>query len=122
MNSNAVNECPADYVGQTARYLSSRVSEHRKDYRLDKSTSVIANRSLEFSHTFNFDESKIKANDPKLCKMLVLEMFNINEPDNTINRRTDILNLSKIYTCLNHFNIINSDRNQNAAPDASVAD
>lgn len=49
-------DCTAVYVGQTSKYLNSRVSEQRRDCTLGKPTSVIANHCVEFNRNFNFDE------------------------------------------------------------------
>lgn len=63
-------DCPAIYVGQTARYLILGISEQRRDCRLGRATSVIANRCTELDHSLNFEEPTINATEPKVSKKL----------------------------------------------------
>ena len=58
-------ECPASYLGETGRGLSTRIEEHKSACRLGKNYSAVAHHSLDVGHTIGFNKSKIvyKCND-----------------------------------------------------------
>jgi len=48
------NNCDASYVGQTKRYLKTRINEHIKNIKAkEPKLSVVSKHMLECNHTFD---------------------------------------------------------------------
>ena len=92
------HECNGVYVGQTSRVLKSRITQHKSDCRLDKKSCTLAQHTNQLGHLFNFNETKVLCNETNYNKRLFLEMVEIYLHPNTINKKTDIDNLSVIYS------------------------
>lgn len=75
------------YVGQTVRYLVSRIKEHQRDVNQVKSTSVIA--SIVETTTINLISANQKVNPTKnLKRRLFLEAYFIDAIENLINAQS----------------------------------
>ncbi|XP_050507994.1 uncharacterized protein LOC126885465 [Diabrotica virgifera virgifera] len=91
-------ECPASYIGETGRNLSSRIISHKSDCRLNKPTCALAEHTIDLDHKIDFNNAKILARESNKFKRTFLEMVHISKSDdNNLNKRSEIQNLSKIY-------------------------
>jgi len=92
------NDCNVSYVGQTKRQLSTRIKEHSNNYKsITAKPSVITQHMLEFSHTFDWNNTKILDSEANYYKRLVSEMLYIKEQANGINTQTDTELLDESY-------------------------
>lgn len=97
------NVCDKSYIGQTSRYLKDRLREHKNDekkFRLKTNPTALVQHRQDTGHTFNFENTSILDRQENYKKRIISEMINIKK-NNTVNKRTDIENLSASY-----FNII----------------
>ena len=58
----------------------------------------LTKHTIEKDHFYDFVNTKILANEPNYKKRLLLEMCHIAGTDDAVNLRTDVENLSKIYS------------------------
>ncbi|XP_050497247.1 uncharacterized protein LOC126878721 [Diabrotica virgifera virgifera] len=104
------NNCNLVYVGQTARNLGSRLVSHRSDSRLYPERSALAEHVNKEHHKMNYESVRVLASESNYTKRLFLEMAFISQNSNAMNKRSDINQLSSIYSyllCLDnypHFN------------------
>lgn len=91
-------DCQGVYISQTGRQLGIRVAEHRRDVRNLKTSSALSEHATNLNHSFDFDSVKVLVCEKNLKKRLFYEMVQIYYSSNSINKRTDIDNLSNIYT------------------------
>ena len=91
------SNCQKVYIGQTSQHLQNRLNGHKYD---KKNVTALGKHESQFSHKFNFKETKILKTEPNQQKREVLEMIYIKKNSNSINDKTDIKNLSKIYNNL----------------------
>ncbi|KAJ8910813.1 hypothetical protein NQ315_003687 [Exocentrus adspersus] len=94
------NNCNLTYVGQSSRTLKCRLTNHKSDCRLLKETSALAQHSTLLGHNMNFDGAEILMVESNYNKRCFLEMVCINNEEFSMNKRSDIENLSNIYTYL----------------------
>lgn len=62
-------------------------------------------------HVINYDDVKIVATETNYTKRLFMEMFHIKTTESTMNKRSDVQNLSNIYTYI--MSKANSGKNSN---------
>ena len=92
------DDCKAVYIGQTKRFLKKRLREHKNNIRESPNKqNALTKHAIEKDHFFDFDKTKILANEQNYKKRLLLEMCHIVGTDDAVNLRTDVENLSKIY-------------------------
>lgn len=96
--------CDKFYIGQTGRYLRTRLKEHERDVRnsqnpLRQKTNVtaLAEHAFDHNHSFNFTDTKMIGKEINLTKRLLREMVEIKKERKSINKRSDIENLSSAY-------------------------
>jgi hypothetical protein len=95
------NNCEATYVGQTKRHLKTRINEHMNNKKLDESRhSVITNHTIEFNHSFKWQDTKIIDSEPNYNKRIISEMLHIKEQKRGINLQKDTEFLDDSYYCL----------------------
>ncbi|XP_045473559.1 uncharacterized protein LOC123679985 isoform X3 [Harmonia axyridis] len=92
--------CESVYVGQTSQCLKRRISIHKSDARLRPDRCALASHSSSLDHHFKFDEVEILCTNSNYNKRSFLEMCFINENENNINKKTDLKNLSVVYSYL----------------------
>lgn len=92
--------CNSVYIGQTSQCLKRRIAVHKSDTRLRPDRCALANHSSSLDHTFKFDDTKILCTSSNYNKRTFLEMCYISENENNINKKTDLKNLSAIYSYL----------------------
>ena len=61
---------------------------------------MLATHVNENDHRIDYDDVKIMATESNYYKRLFLEMFHIQTTDNTMNKKSDVQNLSNIYAYL----------------------
>jgi hypothetical protein len=99
------NNCDLQYIGQSSQYLKNRLSQHKSDIKLGKTSSALSEHAQNYNHSFDFNNTKIITTEKGYYNRLFLEMFFININKKSMNYRTDICNLSNIYS--NIFEIYN---------------
>ena len=74
LKSNVVYNIPSKncdkmYIGQTKRYLKTRISVHENNYKKGpKQHTALTRHELDNSHRFDFNNVKILTNEKKLKK------------------------------------------------------
>ena len=89
--------CPASYVGQTKRSLSTRLKEHMT---CKTSDSVVTSHIQVLKHNFDWQNTKILDIEPDYYKRSLSEMLFINSDKNNINLHDDVTKLNRIYCSL----------------------
>ena len=90
-------ECQVEYIGQTARELSSRLAEHRRkstkpprnklEYDTLVRSSAIAGHALDTGHAIAFDNCRIiRKNIKNQRERLYAEAIEIKKSQSAINR------------------------------------
>lgn len=107
LNSNIIyqincNNCPSVYIGQSKQYLKDRIYQHKNSIKKCLSSPLFPNTALtdhaiHSFHNFDFINPIILHKEINYNNRLILEMIEIKKNNNSINYRTDILNLSNIY-------------------------
>lgn len=100
-------DCEGVYVGQTGRYLKTRITEHERSVRpvnfaSTSNKTALAEHTFGNLHRFDFSSTEIIGYQPNYKKRLVSEMINIKKQKNSINKKQDTDDLSTSY-----YNLIN---------------
>lgn len=90
--------CHSKYIGQTSQTIKQRITLHKSDIKLRPDRCALASHVNETGHHIDFDNPKILAVESNHNKRLFMEMCFINNSDNSLNNKTDIQSLSRIYT------------------------
>jgi len=95
-------------VGQTKRYLKTRINEHIKNIKAeDSKLSVVSKHTLECNHSFDWENVRILDFEQNYHKRMISEMIHIKTQKNGINS-VDIECLDSSY-----FNLLTkSDKKQ----------
>lgn len=98
------HDCAGVYIGQTGRYLKTRITEHKRDMnnvhnpiKRKENGTALAEHAFSTLHMFDFDGVEVIGKQTNLKKRLLDEMICIKTNQNSINKRTDIDNLNKAY-------------------------
>lgn len=96
------SQCEGVYVGQTGRYLKTRISEHIRSVRPTtlintKAKTALAEHFENFQHQFSFDQTSIVDKQNNYKKRLLSEMVQIQKHQKNINKKQDIDNLNTSY-------------------------
>lgn len=102
------NNCQNIYIGQSQQYLKKRIDSHK--YTKNASTAL-SKHSQKTGHKFNFQNTKILTIEPNYNKRIIKEMIMIQKKGNTVNDRSEIEGLSRIYRPL-----IEKNRTSNNPP------
>ncbi|XP_044766187.1 uncharacterized protein LOC123322309 [Coccinella septempunctata] len=92
--------CQDVYIGQTSQWLKSRLSLHRSDIKKNNTRCALTKHAHEERHEIDLDNVRILEKSSKYNKRLILEMIHIKNNNNTVNKKSDVQNLSNIYTYL----------------------
>lgn len=92
--------CERSYIGQCSTSLKQRISLHKSDSRLRPNRCALASHINTTGHQINYEDVRILSTERKYNKRVFLEMCFINEKADSINSRSDIDNLSVIYSSL----------------------
>jgi len=80
-------DCKASYVGQTKRFLKTKIKEHCKNInKLSGPPSVISDHRLEFNHDFKWNEVGILDKESSWNKRIISEMIHIKKQRCGINK------------------------------------
>ncbi|XP_050509003.1 uncharacterized protein LOC126886191 [Diabrotica virgifera virgifera] len=93
-------DCHLKYIGHKKRTLKSRVTSHRSDIRCNKHSCALSSHSISLNHQIDFDNIKSLGSESNFYKRTFLEMTHILREKDSMNKRTDIDNLSIIYHSL----------------------
>lgn len=93
-------DCNGCYIGQTKQYTHKRMKEHKKSLHNIENNTALTQHCHNNQHQFDFDNFEILDEVPNLSQRLFHEMFHIKKNTNSVNFRTDIENLSNIYSTL----------------------
>ncbi|XP_044764412.1 uncharacterized protein LOC123320976 [Coccinella septempunctata] len=93
-------DCNGTYVGQTTQILKNRIALHKSDTRLHPERCALALHANRLNHCFNFDDARVLTTVTNYEKKIFIEMCHINNCDNSVNKKTDVGNLSRIYSYL----------------------
>ncbi|XP_015121828.1 uncharacterized protein LOC107044460 [Diachasma alloeum] len=114
-NSNIIysipcGDCDGVYIGQTKRYIRTRIDEHKngivtsKKIKTDKNRhnkepnhTALTKHQLDTGHNFSFSDTKICGREKAPYERNLLEMVNIIRNPHSINYRTDVNKLSSVY-------------------------
>lgn len=91
--------CKSSYIGTTGRFLGTRIKEHERSVSSTAASehpTALVEHVKETGHGFRFKETKIVGQENLYRRRMILESFNI-ATHNTINKREDTDNISKIY-------------------------
>lgn len=107
MESNVVysipcQDCNRQYIGQTSRYITTRIKEHSRDQKPENlvknaTKTALTEHAYNNVHQFDFKNTKIIGKEPNLKKRLMLESSKIKKAKNSVNKRTDVENLNACY-------------------------
>lgn len=90
--------CDASYVGQTGRWLKTRMSEHDKNVNRDaKEHTALTKHKIEKDHQFNYDNVVVLAREKHEKKRQIHEMCHIVREKTSVNLRSDVNNLCATY-------------------------
>lgn len=94
--------CDKSYIGTTKQYLSNRISNHKSSCsNITNNKTALVEHCLETGHSFNFaiDNVEVLHRENNYQKRLFAEMVFIKK-NNCVNFRTDLDNLSAIYSSI----------------------
>lgn len=93
------NNCDGKYIGQTMQYLHKRINQHKNSVKhvTNCNETALSKHAKTEHHNFNFEQTKIIDKEQNNKSRMFLEMIHIKRNKNSINDRTDIQELSKIY-------------------------
>ena len=114
-------ECKCTYIGMTGNLLKTRMSGHRSNVNAlekllksgysendspvsdmkEKSTALIAH-CIDHKHRFDLEAVKILDQTRKMSSLPILEMIQIYNDPNSINKRTDVEKLNSTYSGILH--------------------
>ncbi|GAB0096540.1 hypothetical protein DMENIID0001_120640 [Sergentomyia squamirostris] len=98
--------CDKSYIGTTKQYVKERIKQHARDSRppiKEEGITALAAHSKETGHQFRFDDTTILDVHKHHGKRKMLESLHIQENINNVtNRRSDVANLSTVYSALLH--------------------
>lgn len=100
------SQCEGVYIGQTSRYLKTRISEHKRSIKPhvllnSNSKTALAEHFERYQHPFTFEDTEILSRQSNYKKRLISEMVEIKKHKHNINKKQDVEKLSVSY-----FNII----------------
>ncbi|EZA58083.1 hypothetical protein X777_01464 [Ooceraea biroi] len=91
-------DCDLCYIGQTKRYLDTRINEHRAGIKKHSGNlSVVSNHRLTNDHDFDWSKRNILHYESNNRKREIAEMFCVKKNPKTINLKRDTENLSDVY-------------------------
>ena len=88
--------CEMAYIGEAKRALRVRLNDHIKNKQKD---SVVTLHKKD-DHDFDWDRVTILDKESNYFKRLISEMIHINLENHSLNKKTDVKTLSRIYNSL----------------------
>lgn len=93
-------DCEGTYVGQTSQWLKSRITLHRSDIKKNNTRCALASHAISKKHNIDYGNVEILDTANKYNKRKILEMIYIKNQKHPLNRKTDVQDLSNIYSYL----------------------
>src|SRR3978361_810110 len=92
LQNNVVYRIPCDncqqiYIGQTKRNLQSRLISHKSDCNRKILNCDLADHMVKNKHQPDYDNVKVLHKENNLSRRLILEMVEINEEVNSMNKK-----------------------------------
>ena len=95
------SDCELTYIGQTSQQLKQRLTQHKSDIKKVNKNCALAIHCRTLNHTMQFNNAKILEQEARTNKRSFLEMIHIQKNNShTMNAKTDVKNLSSIYSFL----------------------
>ena len=91
--------CDKNYIGETGRTLKKRIDEHKKDIRIQKSDSGVAEHVRKNNHFFDFKKAKIVYPSNSTIKRHIVESTLIAD----LKKSNKTCNLNLGFAPHNHF-------------------
>ncbi|XP_044751492.1 uncharacterized protein LOC123311526 isoform X2 [Coccinella septempunctata] len=108
-------QCHLSYIGQTSQQIKKRMAQHKSDIKHPGKGCALAQHCHDNQHMMNFNNIQILEREKNYRKRTFLEMFHIKKNlENVVNSRSDIKNISSIYTFLIHHNKDHDRRRNNS--------
>lgn len=93
--------CDLNYIGTTKQFLKNRLANHKSDIKCKNSNkTALAQHAVDSDHVPDFESTEILAIEKNTNKRLILEALYIQTADKTMNRKTDVENISESYCSL----------------------
>lgn len=90
--------CQSSYIGQTGRWLKTRLNEHDKNVnRKEKEHTALTKHKINFDHQFKYDKVEVLYKEKNERKRIIHEMCHIVRDNTAVNLRTDVDNLCASY-------------------------
>ncbi|KAL3275607.1 hypothetical protein HHI36_020360, partial [Cryptolaemus montrouzieri] len=86
--------CDGIYVGQTRRWLDTRIGEHKKDCRDEEEKCGLSKHAIQTGHRMKFEEVEILLTEKNDNGKMFLEAAKIGEFYDSINVQTDLRSIS----------------------------
>ena len=84
------NQCDSTYIEETGGSLSTVLNEHQQDIVKRMQLSQVFQHTSLFSHTFNFDNTKVLHKENNVHNRKMLETFYTPNNATSINQAIDI--------------------------------
>lgn len=91
-------DCNSCYIGQTSRSLKGRLTSHKSDCRRGVRSCALSEHVISKDHRIDFDDAQIVFRQGNYYKRRFLEMVAIIGCDDSMNKRSDVDDLSVIYS------------------------
>jgi hypothetical protein len=99
--------CPSVYIGETSKYLETRIKRHKYDYdnkNNNKSTkTALVRHCIDTNHTPQFEKATILDYEKHQKRRELLESTYINLHSHTVNFKTDTTRISPYADTINTF-------------------
>ena len=86
--------CPAVYLGETARSLKVRLSEHKRALRKDDPLSTLAQHRTQFDHPPDFEKAELIKPERNKKRRRCIEAAAIQSCKNTMDQRPGFIQIS----------------------------
>ena len=97
-NGNADEECNQIYIGTTKQKLKNRLAGHKSDIKSNApQKTALASHCTQHNHSPNFESVQVLQREEHQNKRMIIETLHIINADNTMNRRTDMEDVSPQY-------------------------
>jgi hypothetical protein len=81
--------CGKVYIGQTGHHISTRITEHIRDTRLENQQSAVAEHSTATRHSIDFDKTEVIANISSYRPRIIRKAIEISKHPHNFNHEDD---------------------------------
>ena len=91
-------DCEGVYIGQTGRYLKTRISEHQRSTRphnlahnlaASNGKTSLVDHVIKFPHQFDYDKTSVVSTQHNFKKRLLQECITIKKTKNAVNKKQE---------------------------------